>query len=215
MKVAGPLELAGAEEVATDPVTDLFMGRTVYNTAQKSLKVYNTDSSVWQGVGGGGGGAGLRWVATEGAAPIKAIEEGYLVWKFSTSHLESMQGTLKVPASYTGSVPIKLRLGGFSLSSGGQTWKFQTVATLIEPGTPVNDVTDQETFGTTDQVAAVSREYRELVFELTDATGNINGNPVSAGDYIKVVLSRVAPGAGTEDPLESRIIDDLTEVEIG
>lgn len=49
------LDVAGLEQLAADPVADLFEGRVYYNTVESIAKIY--DGSAWNDVGSGGGGS--------------------------------------------------------------------------------------------------------------------------------------------------------------
>ena len=46
MYIGGPIEIAGLEESASDPVADLFVGRIYYNTTSTDIRYY--DGSSWK-----------------------------------------------------------------------------------------------------------------------------------------------------------------------
>ncbi len=57
----------------------------------------------------------------------------------------------------------------------------------------------------------VANQYREIELDLTNATGQINGFAVSAGDILKVELTRAT---GTTDTADVRMLPSGTEFKI-
>ena len=55
LEVRGSLNVAGVERLAADPTTNLFKGRTYWNTTSQVLRIWDT---VWMTVGGGTGTTG-------------------------------------------------------------------------------------------------------------------------------------------------------------
>ena len=56
-KIYNSLDVAGLEQLASDPVGNLFEGRIYYNTSEKTAKIY--DGSAWNDVGSGSGGSAI------------------------------------------------------------------------------------------------------------------------------------------------------------
>jgi hypothetical protein len=159
---------------------------------------------------GAGGGSGAEWLgdafeATENGAKTKQFAQG-------GGQMETLW--VKVPQGYLAGRQIFLYLNAYSPSAADQ-WKFQTVATLIrENQDAVTSVANQRTANSGDIVNAVANRDREVFFDLTSATGQINGFAVSPGDRIKVELTRIVPG-GTEDTADIRMVPASTEVKFG
>jgi hypothetical protein len=58
-------------------------------------------------------------------------------------------------------------------------------------------------------------EFKTFSINLSSSSGAINGFSVSAGDLIKLELTRIAPNDGTEDTADIRFIPSTTEVKFG
>lgn len=159
---------------------------------------------------GAGGGSGAEWLGDA----FEATENGAKTKQFSQGGGQTETLWVKVPQGYLAGRQIFLFLNAYSPSAADQ-WKFQTVATLIrENQDAVTSVANQRTANSGDIVNAVANRDREVFFDLTSATGQINGFAVSPGDRIKVELTRIVPG-GTEDTADIRMVPASTEVKFG
>lgn len=159
---------------------------------------------------GAGGGSGAEWLGDA----FEATENGAKTKQFSQGGGQTETLWVKVPQGYLAGRQIFLFLNAYSPSAADQ-WKFQTVATLIrENQDAVTSVANQRTANSGDIVNAVANRDREVFFDLTSATGQINGFAVSPGDRIKVELTRIAPG-GAEDTADIRMVPASTEVKFG
>lgn len=159
---------------------------------------------------GAGGGSGAEWLGDS----FEANEFGAKTKQFDTGHAQSETLWIKVPQGYLAGRQIFLYLNAYSPSAADQ-FKFQTVATLIRKNLDaVSSTANQRTANSGDITNTVANQDRQLSFDLTSATGQINGFAVSAGDRIKVQLTRIAPG-GTEDTADIRMVPASTEVKFG
>ncbi len=211
MNVYGELVSAQLESFASDPATVLVEGRIGWNTLSKQAKVYN--GSVWTTLGssGGAGGAGIIWLPDESAdSPAEAIEiGGQPVWIFQPGETQKIFTTVQVPSTYPSGQQIKLRLKCFSPSTTGN-FLMTTVATLVRKDTDGFDSTTNQRTSTNSAQSngSPANLNRTIEVDLTSSTGTINGVAVSAGDSIKVQLSR-----GTDTDTDNvRLVPLLTEV---
>jgi hypothetical protein len=170
------------------------------------------DGSAITPVGsGGGGGGGLIWQEPSGSAPLKVEENEQEVYLYEQSQSQELVVYIKVPESYIAGRQIKANLASYSPSSADD-WKMQLVSTLIRQNLDaISSTVNQETNDSGDQVNSVANQYRNLLINVTDGVGAINGVSVSAGDLLKLELTREAP-AGTEDTADIRFVATSTEV---
>lgn len=161
--------------------------------------------------GGGGGGGGANWQGVGGSAPIESFENDEKVWLFQVGLAQKLILWIKVPQGYTPGNQIFGRFG-FYTPATANVFRFQTVATLIRNGTDaVTSTTNQRTNTPGDTTNSVANQFRELNFELSSSSGQINSVGISANDLIKVELSRITP-SGTDDSNDIRFIPSSTEV---
>lgn len=164
-------------------------GRLAWLTDVKTMMV--DSGTAWLPAGQGGGGGSLSWVE-DATSPISSVEYGLQVYSFAAGEGQSLYALIRVPAGYTNGMPISLRLSAYSSGITGNV-NIKTVATLIRPGTDTVDSTGLQNTSTNGVLAlsAVSALVpQSLVFDLTNATGQISGASVSGGDLIKVELKR-------------------------
>lgn len=162
------------------------------------------------GSGAGGGGGGAEWLGDS----LETTDLGAKIKQFAQSAGQKETLWLKVPQGYLSGRQIFMYLNAYSPSSANQ-WKFQVVSTLIRKNLDaVTSVANQRTVNSGDITNTVVNQDRQISFDLTSATGQINGFAVSAGDRIKVELTRIAPG-GTEDTADINIVPGSTEVKFG
>jgi len=181
----------------------------------KSGVAYFKDSaSVITPIGsGGGGGGGANWYP--GAlAPVEDTENGELVWVFSESDSGSQTLTLfvRVPNGFVAGRQISMYLGAYSPSSSN-AFKLKTTTTLVRKNNDaISSVANQYASTNAALTNTVANQYREVLLDLTNATGQINGFAVSPGDLLKVELSRDAADTDTAD---IRMMPSSTEVKFG
>lgn len=155
-----------------------------------------------------------EWQGVSGLAPITTFEFDDKALLFSQGAGQSMMCFVKVPSVYVASTQINLRIAQYS-QSATNNFKFNAFTTLIRKNTDaVNSATNQLTSTNSDQPLTVAYQYLEIVYNLTDTTGKINGVAVSAGDLLKVQLSRVST-TGTDDSNDVRVLPDTAEIIFG
>lgn len=166
------------------------------------------------GSGGGGGGGGANWQPNAGAAPTEDFTYYEKTWLFEQGLTQVLTLWVRVPSGYLAGRKIQM-LAGFFSSSAANQWKMQTTATLIRKNNDaITSTTNQEIKDSGDITNAVANRLREITIDLTSATGTINSVAVSAGDLIKIDLTRIAP-SGSEDTADINFIPSSTEVKFG
>jgi hypothetical protein len=193
-------------EVGT-PATD--RQRLFYRDGTLFLK---DDTGAKTPVGsGGGGGAGARWLGSA----VESEEYSQEVKKFSQGASQTETLYVKVPSGYVPGRQISCFLGAYSPSSSNE-WRFQIVSTLIrQDQDALTSTANQETNNSGDIVNDQADEFKTFSINLSSSSGAINGFSVSAGDLIKLELTRIAPNDGTEDTADIRFIPSTTEVKFG
>lgn len=163
------------------------------------------------GSGGGGGGGGANWQVVSGSAPIDSFEYDERVWLFEQGQSQALTLWVKVPSSYLAGTKISL-LGLFYSPSAINNWKMQAAATLVRKGTDaITTTTNVNTLNSGDKTNTLANKLTEISIDLSSAFGAINSVSVSAGDIIKIQLSRIAT-TGTDDTADLRFIPSSTEV---
>jgi hypothetical protein len=161
----------------------------------------------WGGAPSGGGTA--VWMG-DTDAPLEEVEFNEKVWKYGSGGSQYLYLYMKVPSSYTAGVQVRMRLGLYS-SASSFTIGFTSISYLYE-----NNVTDLSTVSANTHTSTptpltntVSYAFREIVMDITDATGQINSVAIAAGDIIKVRLER---NAAQTDTADLRFIPSATEI---
>jgi hypothetical protein len=166
------------------------------------------NGSVWSSLGGGGAGGGLRWNPVSGSTPIEAEENGELVYLFALGGSQLLDVFLKVPDSYAPGSPVKFRLAHYSPDAAG-TGLMEAVSYLIKKDVDaVSSTTNSHASTNVAVTNTVIDQYREIVLDISDAAGLINGVAVGGGDLIRVELTR-GSDSGVSD---IRFIPSATEV---
>lgn len=141
-------------------------------------------------------------------------ENNQRVREFTQGDTQKETLYVKVNQNYIPGRQMVMYLGHYSPSSSNQ-FKMQAVCTLIRKNTDaITTTTNQQTVNSGDITNTVANQYRELSFNLTDATGKINSVSLSVGDIVKVELTRIAP-SGSEDTADIRMLPTTTEVKLG
>lgn len=142
-------------------------------------------------LGGGGGGGALRWVEA-GNAPSPSFDStNNQVYLYQSGASQSLYALVKVPHQY-GGAQIKIYVSFYSGDSSGNAL-LQSVATLIRPGTDAYTSTTNQRTSTNTAVTLSGGTVnipQQVVLDLTDSTGKINGVSVAADNLIYVQLSR-------------------------
>jgi len=171
-------------------------GRLAWVTDKSIVKV--DTGAAWIAVGSGGGGGSLQWIE-EDNAPTPDIENLARIYLFQASLGQTLYTVVKVPSSYVSGSPIKLRMPFYSNDTSG-TALLQTVATLIRSGTDAVTSTTNQRTSTNSGVSlggGTQNIPQEVLFDLTDTSGQVNSVAVSAADLLIVALSRDTGGTDT------------------
>jgi hypothetical protein len=205
----GQLDYNDFSDVISDPAAPAAGIIRVYN---KAGVLYGRDSAaitpIGSGSGGGGGGADWKGTALESIEFNQKVKE----FAFGGSQIEYLY--LKVPQGYLSGRQIKMYLNHYSPSASNQ-FKMRSTSTLIRKNVDaIDSVANQFVADSGDITNTVVNQSRELIFDITNVSGQINGFSVTAGDVIKVALTRIAPG-GTEDTDDIRMVPTTTEVKFG
>lgn len=170
----------------------------------------STGSKVPVGSGAGGGG-GANW---KGDA-LEEVEFGEAVKRFTQGDSQSETLYVKIPQGFLSGRQVQMFLGVYSPSVADE-YRIDTTTSLIRKEVDaINSSANQHVSNSGDLTNdATSNKYREVTLNLTSATGTLNGFAASAGDILKVELTRGTPG-GTNDSADVRFIPSSTEVKFG
>ena len=207
MDVFSELKVAFAENLASDPGTEVAQGRFYHNTTEKSIKFY--DGTSWRTVGGAGGGAGAQWNAPDGEAPIQEEENGDRVYKYEPAGNTDQRLVLflKVPQLYVAGSQINCYIGQYSPAASGTQLLVASTYLIRKNTDAISSVTNLHSSTNTAITNTVANQYREVALDLTDSSGEINSVAVSAGDLLRIELRR-----GTDtDTEEVRFVPSATE----
>lgn len=132
----------------------------------------------------------IRFIDLNSGTPPEIIEYNCYVRRFVRGDSQILPFSFVVPESYVSGDQILFKGKMFS-GVGGGTGLLQADVTLIRNSTdPVDDTTNQHT-STNSAISLPTAKVNELfLIDLTDTNGQINGVAVSAGDLLKVQLSR-------------------------
>jgi len=145
---------------------------------------------------GGGGGSSIIWEELD-QAPIQSYssvtnEIGVKIWLFQNAVSNYLYTSIKVPNSYTAGGQIRLRSLWYSAGTTGNVL-FTTVATLIRPAVDTITTTTNQYVSTNSAVtlsAGTVNEPQIVIFDLTNASGQINAISVSPNDLLLIKLFR-------------------------
>lgn len=156
-------------------------------------------TAITSGALGGGGGGSLKWVEAANAPAPSFDSANNEVYQYSSGLGQSLYALVKVPHQY-GGAQIKMYLTFYSPDSSG-TALMQSVATLIRPGVDAYTSTTNQRTSTNSAIslgAGTVNIPQQVVLDLTDSSGKINGVTVSPDYLIYVQLTRgsdTAPSA--------------------
>lgn len=208
----GYFEYYDMDDLGADPTAPAASKKRIY--FKSGLPYYRSNGGAITplGSGGGGGGGGANWQPVAAAGPVEDYEYDEKVWKFEQSASQSLTLWVHVPTGYIAGRQLVLKAGFYS-PTASNVWRFQAVTTLLRKNNDaVDSTTNQNTSNSGDITNTVAKRLREISIDLTSSVGTINSVAVSAGDVIKLQLTRVIPGAGTEDTADIRFIPSSTEV---
>lgn len=184
-------------------------GRIVWNSTFSAPNV--DDGSAWNALGAGGGvGSFLNFYSEPGGGPAQLEDgTGLLYYDFEDEASEILWAFLKIPSSYQTGKQIKLKVQVESDEAGSNQLILQAQTYLVRSGTDAmtalaNSHTDTANYSPS-AVAAT-----ELEVDLTDGSGQVNAIAVSAGDILKIALSK--PTDSSTENL--RLFESLVEVSL-
>ncbi len=160
---------------------------TVAGDSAKFLK----GNGTWAASSGGGGGGSLQWVE-DTDSPVPVVTSGVRFYNFEAALTQPLWALIKVPTGYIAGTQIFLKTFTLSPDSSGSVL-ISSVATLIRAGITVMTATTNQRTSTNaavTQSGATATIPQALSLDLTDASGQINGVAVAAGDLIKVKIFR-------------------------
>lgn len=157
---------------------------------------YDLTSARWQIVGGSGGGSGggnigsvgLDYIESTNAPVFAQTAIGINYYEYEPALSQALYLLIKVPDAYLPGNQIFLYGMWQNADSSGNAL-LSTQSTLIRVGTDgISSTTNQRT--STNSAVTMSGGNQdisqEIVFDLTDSSGQINSVAVSAGDLIKI-----------------------------
>lgn len=160
---------------------------------------------------GGGGGGGANWYPNDGIGPVEDTENNEKVWLFEDAAAQKLTLFIRVPASYISGRQLKTLISAYS-PSASNTWKLTSTTYLVRKNLDaITSVANSYASTNAALTNTVANMYREIELDLTNATGQINGFSVSAGDILKVELTR---SGGTTDTDDVRLLPSGTEFKI-
>lgn len=156
---------------------------------------------------GGGGGGGMQWQAVEGLGPLQSQENGLQVFQFEAGATQQLVAGVVVPSGYVAGSQIKMNVGQYSPSASGTQLLTATTYLIAKNSSAVSSTTNSRVSTNTALTNTVTDQYRQVLLDLTDSLGKVNGVSVAAGDILRVVLGR-----GTDtDTADVRFIPSVSE----
>jgi len=161
--------------------------------------------------GGGGGGGGMRWTNKSADGAVESEENGEVVFLFPTDVDARTTVFFMVPNGYVTGKQISLFLAFYS-PTAATGWRMKTTTSLVRKNLDaITSVANQNAYEPAALVNTVASMMRRVQFELTGATGLVNGVAVTAGDLLKIDLTRSYADAGDTDTDDVRFIPSATE----
>lgn len=198
------------DDIVSDPAVPAAGRKRLYFKGD-AMFFRNNGGTVTPVGSGGGGGGGANWQPVAGNAPLDDYTYNEKTWQFQQSLGQELTLWIRVPSSYIAGRQVKMYSELFSPSSSNE-WKMQATTALVRKNNDaIDSVANVNVANTGDLTNTVANRIRETTINLSSATGTINSVAISAGDLLKVTLTRIAP-AGTEDTADISFIPSSTEV---
>lgn len=134
----------------------------------------------------------LTWSESSAISPQPFQEYGISVYGWAPLLGQSLVCIVQVPLLYIAGHPIKLYNSVYSQDTSG-TLLFQTVSTLIRPGTDIISSTTNQRTSTNSAItlsAGTVNIPQAVTYDVTDSGGLINGVSVAVGHLIIINLKR-------------------------
>jgi len=141
--------------------------------------------------GGAGGGGSFIFELTGDISPIESIYNGMSLLDFDFESNMEVYALVTVPESYKAGNQIFLKNAAFFSAASSDNVLFKADTTLIETGDDVTGGLDTHLSANTELTLTTANALTKVGdLDLTDATGQINGNAVAAGDILLIKLYR-------------------------
>lgn len=178
-------------ESQRDSIVSPGLGDCVTNSTQASLNVYN--GSEWGAVGGGGGGGGsFVWELNGLSSPVESVLNNSIsVFDFDAESNHEIFASLVVPETYTAGDQIKMKGIKFVINASGSVLlRSQTSLIKVFDDITVTPPVHTSTNLEVSFVSAQNSVYELDDLDLTDSSGEIDGNAVQAGDVLVIKFYR-------------------------
>jgi carbonic anhydrase/acetyltransferase-like protein (isoleucine patch superfamily) len=175
-------------------------------------RFYQLDSTGRESVVGGMGvSQPVQWRLDYAIAPLEENSGGVPVLDFNQADSQGCYCLLTVPNDYVAGTQILFKNGSFATTATADKIKFKTTTYLIEDATTVlgtypNSHASTNAEVTADGDASTITPIGDV--DLTDATGNINGQAVAAGDKLLILLIRDCAGESASAAADARLLRD-------
>lgn len=161
---------------------------------------------------GSGGGGGANWYGAPATAPIEDTEFGEKVWFFDAASAgianQKLELWVRVPSTFITGRQISVYVGCYSPSSTG-TILLSAQASLVRKATDsMGSTAFQRTTTNVALTNTLANQYREVVLDVTDQTGQVAGTLVNPGDLLKIELYRNVDS----DVADIRFVPSATEI---
>lgn len=151
----------------------------------------------------------LTWIKNNNA-PITNLDLGFQVEEFYDGDDQQLFALVKVPSNYVAGSQIKLAGGKVYTATASGAIRFNITTTLINSTSVMTSLTNQysSTLGTINASATPNTINSLADYDLTNASGQINGVAVAAGDLLALQLYR---SSGQENPTRAAVAKLIIE----
>lgn len=214
MRIWGQLEKAALELLGADP-TQGVQGRIWLNTISGQVKIDDgTTIHSLQFSDQGGQGPSPSWVSNFNA-PLRGNDSaGNAIYLFAKGALQSLTTTLKVPSGYRAGRQIFLMMNIYS-ADNANSFLTASKSTLITQGVDTFDSTTNQYDSTTlsTSLVGLANVPQQVILDLTDASGLINGVQVGANNILQIYLYRQNSGAAPQSEVFTDTLNDIAIME--
>ena len=161
----------------------------------------------------GGGGGSLTWNPQAGYAPLLDEENGEAVYLFENNVTQRLVAFVKVPPSYNAGSQVKAYIGIYTTATSNNIF-MKSTSYLIRKETDAVTSTTNSHASTNSEItnSAPASKLRVIELDLTDADGEVNSVAVSAGDILRVIVTRDWGSESTSDTNATRFIPNATAI---
>lgn len=229
--MAAPIIWSGSSAKLLKPILDFFgqaqiLSGTVDPTSvatsapKGSLYLNTSNGNLYRKTDAG---SSTNWINVSGSSaplqylnfldgsnpPIETVDSAfYSVRSYQAGVTQNIQATFKVPKGYTTGQQIFCRALFYCASSSPSTVLFTTTSVLVKVGDTYTATTNTRVSTNTAITLGTANTLTQVVFDLTDSSGQINSVAVAPNDVIRVILKRGTDTA-TNDAI---LLQDTAEV---